>query len=202
MWIKLGILLIGFVHASLLPYFIRKALTHVDLDLEKETLSFLSNKQLYGDNFVKGYKWLLFTTAILTYVYFWLLTEFYDLGEYQKLMQYIDIGFASLAALAFVPHNLSPYSFKKLKLSLQRLIHNLLAVVVFISLPMLIIIFQAVVLPENKILGIAGMVLIGVTVLSVFLFILKNGINGITELLFISGISLWTIVITIITFLS
>lgn len=202
MWLTLGILLIGFVHAGLLPYFVRKALAHVDFDLEKETLSFLSNKQLYGETFVKGYKWLLFTTAILTYIFFWLLTEHYDLGEYEQLMKYMDIGSASLALLAFVPHNLSPYSLKSLRLSLQRLIHNLLAVVVFISLAVLIIIFQVVILPVNELLGITGMVIIGATVLSVVLSILKKGINGITELLFISGISLWTILVTIFTFLS
>lgn len=112
---KLGILLIGFAQASLLPYAIKKALQHVKLDLKNETLSFLSNKSLYGNTFVKGYKWMLFGTAIFTYVFFWLLTQYYDLGQHTKLMQYIDLGFASLALLAFVPHNLKPYSFKSLR---------------------------------------------------------------------------------------
>ena len=201
-WIKLGILLIGFVHAGLLPYFVRKALEHVNFDLNNDTLSFFSNKNLYSDTFVKGYKWLLFTTAILTYIFFWLLTEYYNLGEYGKLMQYIDLGFASLALLAFVPHNLNPYSLKSLRLSLQRLIHNLLAIVVFLSLPTLIVAFQAVIISEFKFLGSLGMVLIGFTVLSVVLSIFKNGINGSTELLFINGISLWTIFVTIVTFVS
>ena len=73
---KLGILLIGFAQASILPYF------------RKIHASFLSNKSLYGDKFVNGYKWLLITTALLTYAFFWLLTQNYDLGEYDKLMQY------------------------------------------------------------------------------------------------------------------
>ncbi len=160
MWTKLGILRIGFIHASLLPYSIRKALEHVNLDLKNQTLSFLSNKDLYGGKIVKGYKWLLFVTAILTYTYFWLLTQYYDLGEYDRLMRYIDLGFASLALLAFVPHNLNPYSLKSLGPSLQRLMHNLLSVVVFLSLPALIVTFQVVVLPEAKFLGISGLVLI------------------------------------------
>lgn len=200
--IKLGILLIGFIQAGLLPHFIEKALQHVSLDLNKKTLSFLSNKDLYGERFVKGYKRLVFTTAILTYMFFWFLTEYYNLGEYDKLMQYIDLGFASLALLAFVPHNINPYSFRSLSLSFQRILHNLLAIVVFLSLPALIIIFQVAIIPDMKFLGISGLVIIGLTVLSVFLSILKNGINGATELLFINGISFWTIFVTIVTFLS
>ncbi len=201
-WIKLGILLIGFANAGILPYSIAKALNHVNFDLKNQTLSFLSNKSLYGEKFVKGYKFLLFATAILTYTFFWLLTRFYDLGEFEKLMQYIDLGFASLVLLAFVPHNLKPYSLKNLTPTLQRLIHNLLAVVVFFSLPLLIITFQASILPEIKFLGITGMAIIGVIVVAVIFSFLKNGINGATELLFINGISLWTIFVTFVTFLS
>lgn len=199
---KLGILLIGFAQASLLPYAIKRALKHVKLDLEKYTLSFLSNKSLYGKKLVKGYKWLLITTALLTYAFFWLLTEYYDLGEYDRLMKYIDLGFASLALLAFVPHNIKPYSLKSLAPSLQRFLHNLLAIVVFLSLPALIITFQALIIPEAQFLGISGMVIIGLTVLTVVLSILKNGVNGATELLFINGIGFWTIFVTIVTFVS
>lgn len=199
---KLGLLLIGFIQAGLLPHFIEKALKHVKLDLNKDTLSFLSNKDLYGDRLVQGYKKLLFATAILTYLFFWFLTEHFDLGAYDKLMQYIDLGFASLALLAFVPHNLKPYSLKHLSTTLQRLIHNLLSVVVFLSLPILICTFQAAILPDMKFLGISGMIIIGMTVLAVIISIFKNGINGATELLFINGISLWTIFVTIVTFLS
>ncbi len=198
--IKLGILLIGFIQAGLLPHFIEKALQHVSLDLNKKTLSFLSNKDLYGKRFVKGYKKLVFTTAILTYIFFWFLTKYYDLGEYDKLMQYIDLGFASLALLAFVPHNIKPYSFRSLSLSFQRILHNLLAVVVFLSLPALITTFQVAIFPEMKFLGISGLIIIGITVISVFLSILKNGINGATELLFINGIKFRTIFLNIIAF--
>lgn len=219
-WIKLGILLIGFANAALLPYSIKKALEHVRFDLNKQTLSFFSNKSLYGQRFVKGYKVLLFATAILTYLFFWLLTLYYDLGEYEKLMGYIDLGFTLLTLLAFVPHNLQPYSFRSLSPSLQRLMHNLLAALVFISLPTLIITFQATLLSQAaslsqagmvsqvalnsqfNFLGITGMVIIGITIISVAISILKNGITGASELLFINGISLWTIFVTIITFLS
>lgn len=201
-WIKLGILLIGFAHAGILPFSIKKALEHVNLDLNNNTLSFLSNKNLYGNKLVKGYKWLLLTTAVLTYTFFWLLTEYYDLGEYTKLMQYIDLGFASLALLAFVPHNINPYSLKNLGPSLQRLMHNLLAIVVFLSLPILIFAFQITILPQAKILGTTGIILIGITVVSVAFSMLKNGVNGEAELLFINGISVWSILVTILTFLS
>lgn len=57
---------------------------------------------------------MLFVWTILTYTFFWLLAEYYELGEYDRLMRNIDIGFASLALLAFLPHNLKPYSLKSL----------------------------------------------------------------------------------------
>lgn len=131
-----------------------------------------------------------------------MLTEYYDLGEYDKLRRYIDLGVASLAALAFVPHNISPYNLKSLPKLLQRFLHNLLAVVVFLSLPTLVVTFQISIITEFKILGISGLILIGLTVFSVALSMLKNGITGASELLFINGISLWTVYVTIITFLS
>lgn len=117
-------------------------------------------------------------------------------------MQYIDLGFASLALLAFVPHNLKPYSLRNLSLFIQRILHNLLAVVVFLSLPALIVTFQVAILPESNFLGISGLAIIGITVLLVAFSILKNGVNGATELLFINGISLWTIFVTMVTFLN
>lgn len=201
-WIKLGILLIGFANAALLPYSINKALDHVKFDLKNQTLSFFSNKSLYGERLVKGYKIMLFTTAILTYIFFWLLTLYYNLVSYDKLLGYIDLGFLLLTLLAFVPHNLKPYSLRTLSPTIQRLMHNLLAALVFIALPSLIITFQSTLLPEILFLGVSGMIIIGLTIIAVVLSILKNGINGATELLFINGISLWTIFVTIVTFLS
>ncbi|WP_192869934.1 hypothetical protein [Psychroflexus sp. S27] len=173
----------------------------VDLDLNKFTLSFLSNKDLYGDSFVKGYKWLLFVTAFLTYFFFLLLTSFYDLRGYNQLMQYIDFGCLSLASLAFVPHNIRPFSKEAVKTNMQRILHNLLAVIVFLSLPGLILTFQLIVLADFKVLGVVGTIIIGLMMIFVALSIIKNGINGITELIFINGISLWTIFVTIMTVL-
>ena len=71
-WIKLGILLISFIYAGWLPYTVKKNIQHIDFDLNKYTLSFLSNKNLFGDTYVKAYKRLLFATAILNYLFFWL----------------------------------------------------------------------------------------------------------------------------------
>lgn len=200
-YIKLGILLIGFAQAGLLPFAIKKALDHVDFNLQTETLSFFSNRNLYGKEFVKGYKWLLLGTALLTFAFFWLLTQYYDLGEHDRLMRFIDLGFASLAVLAFVPHNLKPYSLKNIGPSLQRILHNLLSVVVFISLPLLIITFQYIILPEARFLGLAGLAVIGSTLVLVVFSIIKNGINGATEILFINGIGAWTILVTVLTFI-
>jgi len=97
---------------------------------------------------VRGYKRLLFATAILNYLFFWLLSLFYDLGENERYMQQIDYIFAVLALLAFVPRNMFPFKWENLKTNLQRIIHNLLAVIVFLLLPTLVILFQTAIITE------------------------------------------------------
>ena len=130
-WIKFGILSIGYITVGLLPNAVEKSLQHVAIDIQEQTLSFLSNESLYGKAFERGYTVLLFTMAILLYTFFWLLTKYYNLGKHDRLMRTITYTFVSLALLAFVPHNIEPYSWYNLAPSLQRMLHNLLAVVVF-----------------------------------------------------------------------
>ena len=199
--IKLGILLVGFTYAGVLPYAVKRSIQHINFDLKKYTLSFLSNKNLYGKNYVRGYKQLLFATAILNYLFFWLLSLFYDLGENERFMQQIDYSFAVLALLAFVPHNIYPFKPENLKTNLQRIVHNLLAVIVFLSLPTLVILFQTAILPELWFLGVSGLIIIGGTVFITGISVLKNGVNGVTEMFFINGISFWSIYVTINTFI-
>jgi len=201
MLIKLGILLVGFTYAGVLPYAVKRSIQHINFDLKKYTLSFLSNKNLYGKNYVRGYKQLLFATAILNYLFFWLLSLFYDLGENERYMRQIDYSFAVLALLAFVPHNIYPFKRKNLKTNLQRIIHNLLAVVVFLSLPTLVILFQTAILPDLWFLGISGLLIIVGTIVVTGVSVVKNGINGVTEMLFINGVSIWSIYVTINTFI-
>lgn len=201
-WIKLFILLVGFTFAGLLPYTVKKTIRHTKINLKTQTLSFLSNKSLYGKKHVKEYTRLLFSSAILLYIFFWLLSKFYDLGGYEKLMRDTDICFASLALLAFVPHNINPYSLENLKPTLQRIMHNLLAVVVFLSIPGLIITYQLLILTKIPFLGLTGLIIIGIVVLlTIFLFI-KTGVNGSTELFFINGIAVWSIFVTVVTVLT
>ncbi|RIH65792.1 hypothetical protein D1164_09070 [Mariniphaga sediminis] len=201
MLIKLGILLVGFTYAGFLPFAVKRSIQLIDFDLKKYTLSFLSNKKLYGKIYVQGYKRLLFATAILNYLFFWLLSLFYDLGENERFMQQINYSFACLTLLAFVPHNIYPYSRKRLVPSLQRLFHNLLALIVFVTLPVLIVMFQTAVLPDLHFLGVSGLVIIGGVVFITLISVLLNGINGVTEMLFINGISIWSIFVTIMTFI-
>jgi hypothetical protein len=201
MWIKLGILLTGFAYAGLLPYFIQKAAKHVHLDMNVQTLSFLSNKKLYGEKYKKAYKHLLFITAILNYFFFWLLSEFYYLGAYEQYWRYVDYSFAFLTLLAFVPHNINPYSFKHLKESVQRFIHNFLAGLVFLVIPALIIQFQLVVLHEMYVQGVIGIFIVSITILLTIWSIIANGLNGVSEMIFIIGVSVWSIFTTVITML-
>ena len=200
-WVKLGILIIGFVYAGLIPFTVRRVVRQIDFDLHQQTLSFLSNKTLYDKRYVRGYTRLLFATAILHYVFFWLLSKYYNLGEHETYMRYINYSFAFFTLLAFVPHNIRPYSFKRLNTTVQRLVHNLLAIFVFLSLPTLIILFQTAVIHAMPFMGIAGLILIGGTLVLTAIYIIRQGLNGISEIFFINGISFWTVFITIFTVL-
>ena len=199
--IKLGILLTGFTYAGLLPFAVKRSLNHINFDPTKETLSFLSNRNLYDKRFVAGYKRMLFTIAILNYFFFWLLSEFYDLGENEAFMKQIDYSFAFLALLAFVPHNIYPYSMKNLKSSFQRFLHNILAIIVFLTLPLLIIMFQIAIIEDLYFLGISGLAIICFVVIITLLSLIKKGLTGVTEIFFINGISIWSIYVTILTFI-
>lgn len=198
-WIKLGLLLTAFLYAGFIPYIIKKSASHLNIDLKKQTLSFISNKRLFGIKYRRGYTRLLFFTAILHYLYFFLLTKIYDLGENEQIFTYLDYSFLFITLLAFVPHNIQPYSFRTLKPTLQRLIHNILAIFVFLSLPTLILIFQISVMEHSILLGISGLTISAGTVLVTLVSLFLNGINGFTELLFINGISFWTLLVTSLT---
>ncbi|MCE4564137.1 DUF998 domain-containing protein [Maribellus sp. CM-23] len=200
-WIKFGILLIGYITVGLLPDAVKKSLQHVDINISEQTLSFLSNKSLYGKEFERGYTLLLFTMAILLYAFFWLLTKYYNLGKHARLMRIITYTFASLALLAFVPHNIQPYSWHNLAPSLQRFLHNVLAVVVFLSVPTLIMTFQVAILKRLPLIGITGICILGLVILIMAYLLLSNGLNGIAEIFFIDGISVWIIFVSVTTVL-
>lgn len=202
LWIKLGIMLTGFLYAGLLPYTLRKALHHIEIDLKHVTLSFLSNRELYGDRYLRAYKRLLFATAILNYSFFWMLSLYYDLGEYENFMRYLDYCFAVMTLLAFVPHNIQPLSFERLGKTFQRLLHNLLAILVFVMIPLLIFTFQVAIFPDNLVLAVGGMAIIGITITLTVWFIIIHYLNGIAELVFITGVSIWSIFVTLITFIN
>lgn len=200
-WIKFGILSIGYITVGLLPNAVEKSLQHVTIDIQEQTLSFLSNESLYGKAFERGYTVLLFTMAILLYTFFWLLTKYYNLGKHDRLMRTITYTFVSLALLAFVPHNIEPYSWYNLAPSLQRMLHNLLAVVVFLSVPTLIITFQVSIVKKLPFIGITGLCILGLVILIMAYLLITNGLNGVAEIFFIDGISVWIIFVSVMTVL-
>lgn len=199
-WIKIGIIIIGSIYAILIPHVVYKAAINVNLDLYEYTLSFLSNKKLFSKKTAQGYTRLLLITALLHYIFFWLLTQYYFLGEDEKLLSYIDYSAIFLTLLACVRHNMLPYSFKTLRATLLRLGHNILAVVVFLSLPLLILTFQLHIIENYKFIGIGGFIIAGLIIVLTLISVIKQGINGITELIFIFGISIWSIFVTVCTF--
>ncbi len=54
-WIKLGILIIGFIYAGFIPLTLRKVLRKLAFNLHEETLSFLSDKSQYDKRIARGY---------------------------------------------------------------------------------------------------------------------------------------------------
>jgi len=201
MLIKVGILIIGFIFAAILPYSLKKSLKHINIDLKKYTLSFLTIKKLYGNKYIKNYRKLLFIIALLLYIYFWLLVEHYDIKKHKNLLKIIDICVTSLTLLAFVPYDMNPYSIKNLSNTLQRLFHNLLSLTVFLSILILTVTFQNIIIKKYLFLGIIGFVIIFFTIFSIIYGLIKDGLNGFTELSFINGISIWIIFTTIYTVL-
>lgn len=199
MWIKISIIIIGSLYSIILPYIIRKSIDHYQLDIRTYTLSFLSNKTLYSKKCARGYTRLLILTAVLHYAFFWLLTRYYLLGDEERYLSYLDYSFLFLTLLGLLKHNILPYSFKTLRMAIQRMGHNVVAVFVFLAIPALILSFQILVLDNFPILGIGGLIIIGLVILFTLLSIIKQGINGITELIFINGLSIWTIYATLIT---
>ncbi len=201
MWIKLGILLTGFFYAGFLPHTLRKTLRHTEIDLSKWTISYLSNKRIYGRVYLSGYKWMMFAMAVSCLVFFRLLVEFYELHAHENLLNYADYTALFLVSLAFLPHNMQPISFKHLGRSLQRILHNLMALLVFIMLPIFITTFHIAILNELPVLAISGLVIVAAIVLGTIWSVIFNGLNGVSELIFINGISIWGIVVTVFTVL-
>jgi len=201
-WIKLGILLAGFIYAGFLPYSMEKSLESTPLNLKKQTLSQLSNRRFFGKKYMKGYSRFLFLTGILTYIFFWLLFQYYDLGEHERLMQYTNICFAAFTLLAFVPHSEQEFNLKKIWPSLLRINHNLLAMTVFLGLSVLIISFQWALLVKQPFLGISGLIIIFGVLITVGFSMFRHGVTGLTELVFINGIRIWSLFVTVLTVLN
>ena len=189
----MGILVIGALYAVLLPYIVYKTIVGIKFDPYEYTLSFLSNKSLYSINTARGYTRLLLLTAALHYVFFWLLTEYYFLGSEERYLKYVNYSSVAITMLGLLRHNMLPYSFKTLRSAIQRASHNIIAVLVFLLVPGLIITFQILILDRYIFLGIGGLVIIGLTLIMLVHSIIKNGLNGISELIFINGLSLWSI---------
>lgn len=201
-WIKIGILVIGALYVLILPYTVYKTIVRLGFNVRQYTLSYLSNRSLYDKKTVHGYTWLLLATAVLHYAFFWLLIRYYDLGWDPKLLSYLDYSVLFLTLLACCHHNMLPLSFKTFGKTFQRIAHNIFAVVVFLSLPALIIVFQSLIVDTHKFLGIGGFIIIGLTILlTVVSIIRERAINGVVEIIFMLGISLWSIFVTLVTVL-
>ncbi|MDR0371658.1 MAG: hypothetical protein LBH80_07405 [Prevotellaceae bacterium] len=199
--IKLAILISGSLYAGILPYTLWKSIKHIEYDPSKQTLSYLSIRDMYGDKFRKGYSWLLFSAAALTYIFFVLLSEFYCLGEYDRFIEYINYCSFYFVVLAFIPLNLYPYKKENVKHNIRRILHNVFAALVFVTLAALVVLFHIATYEEHPVFGLIGLLIIGLTVAVMIWSIIKNSLNGFSELIFINGIGIWSIFVTVMTML-
>ena len=194
MWKDILILVICLLSSVILPIMIYESLRKIRFNPEKETLSFLSNHKLFGKKMSEGYTEVLFVTAILTFFFFWLLLKKLDFQSDQSIWEWIIISIGSLILLAFARHNADPFNWHNLYMNIIRTLHNILAVIVFISLPVLIVKFDLFLLKGERIAAITGLVLIGLTIAATLFTLFKmRKLTGITEISFIMGICLWNI---------
>lgn len=195
MWKDILIIFVCLLSSVILPLMIYESLKKIRFNPEKETLSFLSNHKLFGKKMSDGYTEVLFVTAVLSFFFFWLLIRKLNFQNDQTIWEWIIISLGSLILLAFARHNTDPFNWRNLYQNIIRTLHNILAVIVFISLPVLIVKFDLFLLADNKITAISGLIITGLTIAGTLFSLFKlRKLTGITEISFISGICLWNIV--------
>jgi len=198
MWLDIFIVVICLLSSLIIPVIITYKIKSIRFNPENETLSFLSNKRLFGKKMSEGYTEVLFVTGILSFAFFWLLVEKLHFVDDQSIWKWMIISIGSLILLAFAHHNIIPYKWKYLYENFIRTLHNILAVVVFIALPVLIVKFDIFLFNERFAASLTGMGVIGITIIAtIFTLIKKKKLTGITEITFITGICLWNIITTI-----
>ncbi len=84
------------------------------------------------------------------------------------------ISLGSLVLLAFAHHNIVPFRLKNLYMNAIRIIHNVLAVIVFISLPVLMVKFDLYLISDRTIPAVLGLALVGLTITGTIVSLIKN----------------------------
>ncbi len=109
------------------------------------------------------------------------------------------ISLGSLVLLAFAHHNIVPFRLKNLYMNAIRIIHNVLAVIVFISLPVLMVKFDLYLISDRTIPAVLGLALVGLTITGTIVSLIKmKKLTGVTEITFVIGICLWNILSAIL----
>nr|NQU89152.1 DUF998 domain-containing protein [Bacteroidota bacterium] len=194
MLINISILSISALSSIIIPFIIYHRVRDIHFDPRKETLSFMSNRSLFGKKMSEGFTEVLFVTGILTFAFFWLMIRKLGFANDHKIWEWLIISTISTILLAFAHHNIIPFRIRNIYPNIIRIIHNILAVIVFISLPILILWFDRFLLPDKKLIAIAGIFIIGATIMAtVISIIVKKKLTGITEISFVIGISVWNI---------
>lgn len=202
MWIDLGIIVITLLSSLMLPYIVYDRIKTISFNPENQTLSYLGNRRLFGKKMSEGYTEVLFVIAILTLGFFWLLIHKFNFTNHNVIWEWLILAVVSIILLALVHHNMQAFSRKNFYLNLIRILHNVVAVLVFISLPVLMYKFDVFLFHTRQVVAVMGYCIISCTIVAVVAsVIIKRKMTGVSELVFIAGISAWNLITGIVSLL-
>lgn len=162
-------------------------------DFHAMSISYLSNSKIYGNYMARKYRSILFVSSVVFMVFFHLLVikfEFQHNGELLTIVNWICI---LLFALAFIPHNRMPLNSENKYMVFQRVFHNTVAFIVFIGIPSSIILYQMLVIQVDPVYGKTGLYIASFNTIATIVTFFKKGITAISEVVYISGVSIWSL---------
>jgi len=162
-------------------------------DIKSMTISFLSNSSNYGNHMARKYKGILFISSAVFSVFFHLLVVKFDFQHNNDFLTIVNWICVLIVALALIPHNNQPFNSENRYMVLQRVFHNTLAFIVLTGIPASIILYQLLVIQIDPVYGRTGLLIASVNTLATIITFFRNGITALSEVVYISGVSIWSL---------
>lgn len=198
-WIDAGILISGTL-TSVVPVImlVDQIFKQKNFNFDKLTFSFLSNKDLFGKKTAIGFRRALIGFALFAMVYFELMTEKFGLEGYERMGRALSVFLIGLLLLAFIPHNNLPFKRKYWFHNCLRVMHNLVALVVFLALPDALFLYQFAFVDINPTLGNIGLIFGVISMLVSIVAFFRYKISGIFELMHMISMGAWILFTAIV----